>query len=136
MFYLSFIQASLSTNNHQIRNLKLLPIPLDERDPNINKIILKDREHVKIRNQEQTSIMPSIVIIEIISMHETTPGTSLFKLLLDEINFIQTPQGLIGYGMVFITIVVIQKDQSIIALIKNIPQNIKANKLVPKNKLE
>ena len=91
MFYLTFIQASLSTNNHQIRNLKLLPIPLDERDPNINKIILKDREHVKIQNQEQTNIMPSIVTIEIISMHETT---------------------------------------------KNIPQNIKANKLVPKNKLE
>ena len=91
---------------------------------------------MKVRNQEQTNIMPSIVTIEIISMHETTLGTSLFKLLLDEINFIKTPQGLIGYGVVFITIAVIQKDQSIIALIKNIPQNIKANKLVPKNKLE
>ena len=66
------MQASLSTNNHQIINLKLLPKPLGERDPNINKNILREREHLKILDQEQTRIMPSLVAIQTISTHENT----------------------------------------------------------------
>ena len=89
---------------------------------------------MKIQDREQTSIMPSLVAIETISAHESTPRTSLFKLLLDEINFINTSQGMIGYGMIFITIAVSQRDRSITALIKKIPQNIKANNLKPGNK--
>ena len=54
--------------------------------------------------------------------------------LLDEINFIKTLQGLIGYAVVFITIAVIQKDRSIKTPIKKIPNNIKTNKLKPTNK--
>ena len=77
---------------------------------------------MKIQDREQTSIIPSLVAIETISAHESTPRPSLFKLLLDEINFINTSQ-----GMIFIAIAVIQRDQSITALIKKIPQNIKAN---------
>ena len=71
---------------------------------------------MKIQDREQTSIIPSLVAIETISAQP-----SLFKLLLGEINFFNTSQGMIGYGMIFITIAVIQRDQSITALIKKIP---------------
>ena len=76
---------------------------------------------MKIQNREQTNIIPSLVAIENILAHESTPWPSLFKLLLDEINFINTSQGMIGYGSIFITIGVIQRDRSITALIKKIP---------------
>ena len=69
---------------------------------------------MKIQDREQTSIIPSLVAIETISAHESTPPAKPF-------------QGMIGYGMIFITIAVIQRDRSITALIKKIPQNIKAN---------
>ena len=65
---------------------------------------------MKIQDREQTSIMPSLVALEAILAHESTPRPSLFKLLLDEINFINTSQGMIGYGMICITIAVIQRD--------------------------
>ena len=71
---------------------------------------------MKIQDREQTNIIPSLVAIETILAHESTPRPSLFKLLLDEINFINTSQ-----GMIFITIAVIQRDRSITALIKKIP---------------
>ena len=100
--------------------------PLAKRTLNVNKKYLKEREHMKIQDREQTSIMSSLVAIETILAHESTPRPSLFK-LLDEINFINTSQGMIGYGMIFITIAIIQRDRSITALIKKIPQNIKAN---------
>ena len=89
---------------------------------------------MKIQDREQTNIIPSLVAIETILAHESTPQPSLFKLLLDEINFINTSQGMIGYGLIFITIAVIQRDRSITALIKKIPQDIKANKLKTENK--
>ena len=89
---------------------------------------------MKIQDREQTNIIPPLVAIETILAHESTPQPSLFKLLLDEINFINTSQGMIGYGLIFITIAVIQRDRSITTLIKKIPQNIKANKLKTENK--
>ena len=89
---------------------------------------------MKIQDREQTNIIPPLVAIETILAHESTPQPSLFKLLLDEINFINTSQGMIGYGLIFITIAVIQMDRSIATLIKKIPQNIKANKLKTENK--
>ena len=61
---------------------------------------------MKIQDREQTNIIPSLVAIETILAHESTPRPSLFKLLLDEINFINTSQ-----GMIFITIAVIQRDR-------------------------
>ena len=89
---------------------------------------------MKIQDREQTNIIPPLVAIETILAHESTPQPSLFKLLLNEINFINTSQGMIGYGLIFITIAVIQMDRSIATLIKKIPQNIKANKLKTENK--
>ena len=89
---------------------------------------------MKIQDREQTNIIPPLVAIETILAHESTPQPSLFKLLLDQINFINTSQGMIGYGLIFITIAVIQMDRSIATLIKKIPQNIKANKLKTENK--
>ena len=83
---------------------------------------------MKIQDREQTNIIWSLVAIETISAHESTPRPSPFKLLLDEISFINTSQGMIGYEMIFITIAVIQRDRSITALIKKIPQNIKKKK--------
>ena len=81
---------------------------------NINKNILKEKEHRKIQEQEQTSIMPSLVAIETTSAHETTPGQAFSSSSLDGINFIKTPQGLIGYDLPldgsFITIAVNQED--------------------------
>ena len=62
---------------------------------------------MKIQDREQTSIMPSLVAIETISAHESTALPSLFK-LLDEINFINTSQGMIGYGTIYITIAVLK----------------------------
>ena len=76
---------------------------------------------MKIQDREHTNIIPSLVAIETILAHESTPWPSLFKLLLDEINFINTSQGMIGYGLIFITIAIIQRDRSITALIKKIP---------------
>ena len=76
---------------------------------------------MKIQDREQTNIIPSLVAIETILAHESTPWPSIFKLLLDEINLINTSQGMNGYGLIFITIAVIQRDQSITALIKKIP---------------
>ena len=61
---------------------------------------------MKIQDRDQTIIIRSLVAIETISAHESTPRPSLFKLLLDEINFINTSQ-----GMIFITIAVIQRDR-------------------------
>ena len=88
--------------------------PLGELTRTINKKFLKKREHMKIQDREQTSIIPSLVAIETISAHESTPPAKPF-------------QGMIGYGMIFIIIAVIQRDRSITALIKKIPQNIKTN---------
>ena len=56
---------------------------------------------MKIQDREHTNIIPSLVAIEKILAHESTPWPSLFKLLLDEINFINTSQGMIGYGLIF-----------------------------------
>ena len=60
--------------------------PLVERTLNINKKYLKEREHMKIQDREQTSIIQSLAAIETISAHESTPRPSLFKLFLDEIT--------------------------------------------------
>ena len=61
---------------------------------------------MKIQDRDQTIIIRSLVAIETISAHESTPRPSLFKLLLDEINFINTSQ-----GMIFITIAIIQRER-------------------------
>ena len=96
----------------------------------INKNIFKERENRKIKDQEQTSIMPSLVAIETISAHETTPGQAFSSSSLMKSILLKPSRS----EMVFITIVVIKKDRSTITLIKKSPQKIKTNKLVPKNK--
>ena len=101
--------------------------PLGERTPDINKNFLKERESRKIKDQEQTSITSSLDNISTCNY----PGTSLFKLLLDQNQFYQNP---LRSEIVFFTIAVVQKDGSITVQIKKIPQNIEANELILKTK--